>query len=275
MSERQVAARGIPPTTCSADNDLVVPELSLSVIRAGIPGNVAEVGPISSYDFDPLLAQLLAEGDWAQPAGRTAPTMVNCHGVFDETSPSFSVSRFVLGQLVEFGMSVRLVLTRLPVLSGLPVGSGLDVDPSLDPPETEVIFHLETHESRSPEELSHALGLPPTSAIRAGERATPKSRVSPTTRWNFSIGRRPSRNFDDQFRAMIAILRPRAKTIASLTTERWDGVLSFVAYFVDAVPQLELTNQDLRLLRELGLEIDVDLYPIARERQDPLRSAPP
>jgi len=247
----------------------VVPELSLSVIRAGVPRSLAEVGPISSYDFDPLLAQLLAEGDWAQPADRTVPTVVDCHGVFDETSPSLVVNRFLLGQFVEFGMSIRLVLTRLAV------GTQSEDNLSLGSSQTEVVFGLETHESRSPEELSHALGLPPTSAIRAGERTTPRSRVSPTTRWNFSTGRRPSRNFDDQFRAMIAILRPRAEAIASLTTERWDGVLSFVAYFVDAVPQLELTNQDLRFLRELGLEIDVDLYPIARERQDPLRSAPP
>ena len=66
----------------------MVPELSLSVIRAGVLRSLAGVGPISSYDFDPLLAQLLAEGDWARPADRTVPTVVECRGVFDETSPS-------------------------------------------------------------------------------------------------------------------------------------------------------------------------------------------
>jgi len=158
-------------------------------------------------------------------------------------------------------MSIRLVLTRLAV------GTESEDNPSLGPPQIEVVFRLETRQSRSPEELSHALGLPPTSAVRAGERSTPRSRVSPTTRWNFSTGRRPSRHFDEQLHAMIAILRPRAEAIASLTTERWDGVFSFVAYFVDAVPQLQLTNHDLRFIRELGLDIDVDLYPIAHDRQ--------
>jgi len=108
------------------DNDPMVPELSLSVIRPAVPRNLAEVGPISSYDFGPPLAQLLAEGDWGQPADRIVPTMVDCRGVFDGTGTSFTLNRLVLGQLVAFGLSIRLVFTRLAV------GSGSKTDQSLD-----------------------------------------------------------------------------------------------------------------------------------------------
>src|SRR5439155_22837217 len=90
------------------------------------PNNLAQHDPITPQDVAMPLAQLLSEGDWGKTADRIVPTMVDCRGVFDGTSPSFTLNRLVLGQLVAFGLSIRLVFTRLAV------GSGSKTDQSLD-----------------------------------------------------------------------------------------------------------------------------------------------
>jgi hypothetical protein len=53
-------------------------------------------------------------------------------------------------------------------------------------------------------------------------------------------------------------LHARADVIASLTT-RLNGILSLVGSSSDRSPEVNPAAEDLRLIRKLGLEVDVDL----------------
>jgi hypothetical protein len=58
---------------------------------------------------------------------------------------------------------------------------------------------------------------------------------------------------------MLDQLEPRSDAVSSLTRHEFDGVLSLVVYPGPVVPALEITVDQLRLIKRLGLEVDVDL----------------
>jgi len=232
----------------------LTPELTVSAVREGEPHKrLAYIGPTHSYDFDGLLTQLLADGRLLATLSDDArsPVRFECVGLFDESTPSFVLSRVLIGQLVSLGAAVRLSVSRYAAARG---HSGV---PEI--PETRVEFNLQSTTQSEPDEISQLLGLTPTATIRVGQIQPIVKLPSPRTAWQLKSKTLRAWNFDPLVHEVLTTLQARADVVASLTRHRFDGILSLVASFSDRSPEVNLTAGDLRLIRTLGLEVDVDL----------------
>jgi hypothetical protein len=173
-------------------------------------------------------------------------------GIFDDSTPSFVLGRVTIGRLVSLGASIRLRLSKR-------VASSVRGAIRAEMPETQVEFTLQSTALSEPDEISQLLGLTPTMMIRVGQIQPTVKLPSPRTAWQLKSNSLHAWTFDPLVRDLLSTLQLRADAIASLTTHRFDGILSLVGHFADQSPEVNLTAEDLRLIRKLGLEVDVDL----------------
>jgi hypothetical protein len=125
-------------------------------------------------------------------------------------------------------------------------------------PGSESTFTLETRADYDPATISRAVGIEPSRKIRKGEVQS-NGKPSISTRWTVSTSERHAGSFDRLLEEMLSLLEPRLRAISSLTTDELDGVLSLIGHVAGQAPTVRLRVEQLRLIRELGLAIDVDL----------------
>ena len=217
---------------------------------------LAMAGPVRSNDFDAILSPLLVDRRVTNPSGRGDKRTIrfNCTATFVDTTPSFVLSRVSIGRLVSIGASIRLQIARLDAKP--PKRLATHRSPSTD---VRVEFGLETTTDEDPENISRALGLVPTATLRKGELGAHAGRPSRSMRWKYVVGPRRDLDFGACLEEMLSVIQPRTNEIASLTTHRVEGILSFVGYFSGISPELVLTAEHLDAIRRLGLEVDADL----------------
>lgn len=235
----------------------MIPRLEIAAFDGGSSGALLiHVGPHDLWDFQDLVSEVLSS---AQLVGRAASARsrphVVCSAVFDEETPAFGLSRVQIGQLVGIGASIELVLTRATVGGG---GKFSDAG-SADIPRLNVEFSLQTHDGVDPSVISQRLGIDPVRAIRSGATEPVTGRISPTTRWKVATGERAVIGFDSLVDEMLGLLYPRRSAVASLIRDSVDGVFSLVGHFSSGPPMLQLTSAQLKRIRDLGAEIDVDI----------------
>lgn len=237
------------------------PELEVLAVTSDVPSvTVAHAGPTESWDFDPLVQEVLAtlaQGS-ARPRGRVGLRVI-CRARYTDAAPGFRLTRLLIGQLLALDSSIELHLEQRQD----------DVHPRWDEdgglPRLRVEFSLETHSDHDLQEISHAIGLQPSRQIRKGEVQELGGLRSASTRWVLALPERPAATFDVALDHLLAQLEPRAASISSLTRHELDGVLSLIGYFSASAPLLRLRVDQLRIVRELGLEVDVDLMPVSPE----------
>jgi hypothetical protein len=231
----------------------MTPEVSAVVLLDGEQLPLARVGPTATYDVDVVLSELLDDQHLGRhlAAVRGRHVRIECTAVFADTTPSIVLSRLLLGQLVTVNASLALHLQVLPIPSLEPGGP-----PTRD--ESRVSFTLETGEDRDPNEVTERLSLRPTEVIYVGDRRGTLKRPSSRAAWQLetTLG---SPDLNGQFAQMLSVLVPRAEVIALLTTHQYDGILSLIGSFGGQVPDINLAQEQLAVVRRLGAELDIDL----------------
>lgn len=213
------------------------------------------VGPKATYDFDDVLAELLDRLPKRLPntAHRGRRLRIECAGVFADTTPSFVLTRLMIGQLVASGVALKVRLTRI-------ASPGFTAaQQSHDDSEARATFCLETGSERDPDEITNILSLQPTRIERAAEPIAGTRQSSRKMEWCLESKRRRVTTLREVVREILGQLEPHVDAVSSLTTHRVDGVLSLVVYLGAHLPDLELSFDQLTLVKRLGVEIDLDL----------------
>ena len=120
------------------------------------------------------------------------------------------------------------------------------------------MFTLETREDRDPDEVSSRLSLTATRVIRVGDRLGVSKRASPRAAWTLETTLW-SPDLNRQLAETLSTLAPRSESIAALTANEYDGILSLVGSFTAQVPIIKLAQEQLVLVRSLGAEMDIDI----------------
>jgi hypothetical protein len=212
---------------------------------------LVRVGPKATYDFDDVLAALLDRLPTTADLGQRL--RIECAGVFADTTPSFVLTRLMIGQLVASSVSLKVRLTRIAS------PDFTSAQTSHDESEARATFCLETGSDRDPDEITNILSLQPTQIERPAEPTDGTNQSPRKMQWCFESKRRRVETLREVVREILGRLDPHVDAVSSLTTHRVDGVLSLIVYLGAHVPELELSLEQLTLVKRLGAEIDLDL----------------
>jgi len=123
----------------------------------------------------------------------------------------------------------------------------------------------------SPGEWTNKLGLEPTETALKGEEyftGPSHNRIKKVWSWNFwmyqEVIKKKNHWIGDQIDAFIDnIIKPRQEKIKEIIT-KCDSEFSIVQYIYDGCnPGLHFDNTKLKILSDIGVEIDIDIYVLS------------
>lgn len=109
--------------------------------------------------------------------------------------------------------------------------------------------------------VTKLLGLEPTRICIPGQPGSPTSRVpSRHHGWEFNSPLPLTAHIDEHLEALLQVLEPHAEAIRAASEKFKVGINSYVYYYVDWQPGIHLTERSVRLLADMNLSVDFDLY---------------
>jgi hypothetical protein len=114
------------------------------------------------------------------------------------------------------------------------------------------------------DEITQKLGISPTKIYIKGQKSNPRLlMIAKRNRWILDSGLDRYASFEDHINAMLNIIEPKADLFRPFC-EKYHCEFSCAIYLrygsEDSAPSVHLNSRYNRLIRELNIEFDVDLY---------------
>ena len=110
-----------------------------------------------------------------------------------------------------------------------------------------------------PEDISKLLSITPTVTWRVGESIAGTIRRHKENGWRLDSPMNRSQEIDEQIKGLLSQLEPKAELLRHLA-EDFYSEFSCIIYAYDYVPSINLSNETLSRMADLGAAIDIDLY---------------
>lgn len=125
-------------------------------------------------------------------------------------------------------------------------------------------FIITDFEDISHDEITQRLGINPTKVYVKGQKKNPKSAgISKRNRWLMASGLDKYASFEDQMKAMLDIIESKIDLFRPFCEKYYCefSCAIFIRYDNDeSTPSVHLDARYNRLIKELNIEFDVDLY---------------
>jgi len=125
-------------------------------------------------------------------------------------------------------------------------------------------------EDITPEQITQALGMQPTKVYIKGQKKNPKfAAVAKQNGWRMNSGLDKHASFEDQMMSILDIIEPRIDLFRPFCEKYYCEIVCAVNVYYDndeSTPSIHLDARYNRLIKELNLEFDVDLYCLPNDQ---------
>ena len=112
-----------------------------------------------------------------------------------------------------------------------------------------------------PGDITAALGIVPSTTWRVGDLIPNTPMARKDNGWRLSSPRRASYHLEDEIKYVIDKVSSRVDAIrATIVKFRLEAEIACAVYVKGDVPSMHLDNDLVRIVAELGADIDIDLY---------------
>ena len=139
--------------------------------------------------------------------------------------------------------------------------------------EIYVSFRIWEFENVTHEYITQLVDIQPTSIVVKGDKKNPKNQDSPLKKYNgwfLDSNLAPYGTFDEQMNSLLNVIEPKIAEFKDLC-EKYSCEFSCALYLYfdngESTPSVHLDSRYNKLIKDLNIDFDVDLYVLPNENE--------